>query len=322
MATRTIPKRKVPVAVAAVAEEAVAEEAAEAVAAVEADDVPMPAAATAAAVTKITAEDKKAYVDIMHALLFDTVTFPHHTHSTTNYLRPAEIQKHIQELVKTITETARWEAFVAVRLSDDDMGYFEFIVSGPAVTPYQNGLYHFSAQLPDCYPLKPPTVLLLSTHNGRLRPNPNLYPCGKVCLSLLGTWAGPGWNAKVSNLSQVIIAIQAQIMVSKPLQNEPGFEKSTYEDIMGYNTCVNYVTAQILYDLVTYPPFAFEEVVSSHFLLKKNELLVQLPRWIRMARLLNPAMSSRYYHTSTYGELAALLAAVTEGLQSRLAEHA
>jgi len=33
--------------------------------------------------------------------------------------------------------------------------------------------------------------------------NPNLYADGKVCLSLLGTWSGPGWEKGVSTLSQV-----------------------------------------------------------------------------------------------------------------------
>ena len=36
-----------------------------------------------------------------------------------------------------------------------------------------------------------------TTGNGTVRFNPNLYHCGKVCLSLLGTWEGAQgeqWN--------------------------------------------------------------------------------------------------------------------------------
>jgi hypothetical protein len=36
--------------------------------------------------------------------------------------------------------------------------------------------------------------------------NPNLYNCGKVCLSLLGTWAGgqgESWDAQASSAFQV-----------------------------------------------------------------------------------------------------------------------
>lgn len=39
-----------------------------------------------------------------------------------------------------------------------------------------------------------------------MRFNPNLYNCGKVCLSLLGTWSGgqgEGWDAHSSSALQV-----------------------------------------------------------------------------------------------------------------------
>ena len=42
-----------------------------------------------------------------------------------------------------------------------------------------------------------------STAGGRVRFNPNLYDCGKVCLSLLGTWSGPSWDPTASTLLQV-----------------------------------------------------------------------------------------------------------------------
>ena len=52
----------------------------------------------------------------------------------------------------------------------------------------------------------------------------SLYNCGKVCLSLLGTWAGPGWVPDVSTLSQVFLAVQGQILIENPYCNEPGYE--------------------------------------------------------------------------------------------------
>lgn len=67
----------------------------------------------------------------------------------------------------------------------------------------QGGCFEFDILLPPDYPNKPPQVHFLTTGNGRVRFNPNLYNTGKVCLSLLGTWAGPGWNAKTSTLLQV-----------------------------------------------------------------------------------------------------------------------
>jgi baculoviral IAP repeat-containing protein 6 len=61
-------------------------------------------------------------------------------------------------------------------------------------------------------------LLLLST----LPPaDPNLYNCGKVCLSLLGTWSGSSeemWN-KDSTLLQLFVSIQALIFVREPYFN-------------------------------------------------------------------------------------------------------
>lgn len=50
----------------------------------------------------------------------------------------------------------------------------------------------------------------------------SLYNCGKVCLSLLGTWQGSqgeSWNAKTSTFLQVMISIQSLIFVPQPYFN-------------------------------------------------------------------------------------------------------
>lgn len=36
------------------------------------------------------------------------------------------------------------------------------------------------------------------------------YACGKVCLSLLGTWSGPSWQPGVSSLLQVCVCMRAR----------------------------------------------------------------------------------------------------------------
>lgn len=62
--------------------------------------------------------------------------------------------------------------------------------------------------------------------SGTVRFNPNLYNCGKVCLSLLGTWSGEKWNPEVSSMSQVINSILFLIFVEHPYFNEPGYQAS------------------------------------------------------------------------------------------------
>jgi Ubiquitin-conjugating enzyme len=63
-------------------------------------------------------------------------------------------------------------------------------------------------------------------NSGGLRLNPNLYECGKVCLSLLNTWSVSGcerWNLANSTMLQVLVSIQALVLNSKPYFNEPGY---------------------------------------------------------------------------------------------------
>ena len=87
-------------------------------------------------------------------------------------------------------------------------------------TPYEFGMYLFSVKIPDDYPFQPPKVKHLTT-DGVFRTNPNLYANGKVCLSILGTWSGPGWT-QILTLRTVLLSIQT-LFCEDPLQNEVCF---------------------------------------------------------------------------------------------------
>ena len=64
------------------------------------------------------------------------------------------------------------------------------IIMGAVDTPYALGAFTFDMFMDQTYPSKPPKITLMTTGNGKVRFNPNLYANGKVCLSLLGTWRG------------------------------------------------------------------------------------------------------------------------------------
>ena len=55
------------------------------------------------------------------------------------------------------------------------------------------------------YPLSPPKVNFMTTDGGRVRFNPNLYTCGKVCLSVLNTWDKNDWTPANTILGMVNI---------------------------------------------------------------------------------------------------------------------
>lgn len=117
------------------------------------------------------------------------------------------------------------------------------LLAGNEETPYEGGMFYFYLSCPDDYPLSPPRVKLVTTGGGSVGFNPNLYPNGKVCLSILHTWTGPGWQP-VHSLASVLVSIQS-LMHDRPYHNEPGYEQERHlGDVSNYNDTIRYQTLQ------------------------------------------------------------------------------
>jgi ubiquitin-protein ligase len=98
---------------------------------------------------------------------------------------------------------------IFVRADQDRVDVIKAMVAGAKGTPYANGLFVYDILIDDNYPNNPPKMNLSTTGAGKVRFNPNLYACGKVCLSLLGTWRGhasENWDPKISTLLQVLVS--------------------------------------------------------------------------------------------------------------------
>lgn len=109
----------------------------------------------------------------------------------------------------------------------DRVDHVVALVMGPPGTPYHCGNFLVELRFPPSYPNEPPRCRFLSSDNGRVRMNPNLYADGKICLSILGTWRGETteiWRGSYS-IAYVLQAIQCVIMNCDPFYNEPGFER-------------------------------------------------------------------------------------------------
>ena len=154
--------------------------------------------------------------------------------------------------------------------NDENMLNVKAMIIGPEDTPYEGGFYFFDINFSNQYPMVPPKVDFC-TLNQNVRFNPNLYKCGKVCLSILGTWSGPGWTT-VMNLITVLIDLQS-LMNDNPIQNEPGYEKKhwkTDEHAASYRNLITYYNlgvAQFQMMEKTPPGFeCFKEIMERRFL--------------------------------------------------------
>jgi len=80
---------------------------------------------------------------------------------------------------------------------DDNLFEWHFTVRGPSDSDFQDGVYHGRIILPTEYPMKPPSILLL-TPNGRFEINK------KICLSISGhhpeSWQ-PSWSIRTALLA-------------------------------------------------------------------------------------------------------------------------
>ena len=122
------------------------------------------------------------------------------------------------------------------KFDDENFHHVKVMMMGPKDTPYSSGYYFYDINFPPRYPIDPPKVKFISL--SRIRMNPNMYVCGKLCLSMINTWSGPSWTACMS-LSQVLVATQS-LLNENPIQNEPGFENEKGARSSSYNKVVSY----------------------------------------------------------------------------------
>lgn len=109
---------------------------------------------------------------------------------------------------------------------------------------------------------------------------------------MLGTWPGQAsesWLESQSTFLQVLVSIQSLILVSHPVFNEPGDEAllGTPEGDLrsaNYNAVIREGTARFaILDQLRDPKAGFEDVIRTHFSLKRAEVQAQLATWIGLA---------------------------------------
>ncbi|KDP27056.1 hypothetical protein JCGZ_20991 [Jatropha curcas] len=212
---------------------------------------------------------------------FDTVEdhSDHHYNSKATSVKqpPKNWAKRIQEEWRILENDLPDTIFV--RVYESRMDLLRAVIIGAEGTPYHDGLFFFDVFFPSSYPNEAPHVYY---HSGGLRLNPNLYSCGKVCLSLLGTWHGnknEKWLPGVSTVLQVLVSIQALILNQKPFFNEPGYEYLSGSpngemQSQQYNENTFMLSLRTMVYTMRRPPKHFEDFVLGHFHKHANDILV------------------------------------------------
>lgn len=150
------------------------------------------------------------------------------------------IQKEtVQRLLKDVKQIIKHPLTDnGIYYSHDETNMFQgyAMIVGPSNTPYFGGFYFFKFVFPYDYPFSPPKVTYM-TNDGLTRFNPNLYKCGKVCVSILNTWSGDKWSS-CQTLNSILLTL-CSLLNDSPLENEPGQSK-TSNDYIPYQKSIEF----------------------------------------------------------------------------------
>lgn len=122
--------------------------------------------------------------------------------------------------------------------------------------PYEECLFFFDMGFERDYPNSSPNMKFINSYmfadNFRYHPNfyqssPDKSLSGKVCLSILGTFPGPGWSNTMT-IESTLATIQS-IIGPNPVKNEPGYYYAPEKVVSNYNHAVCYRSIKYTIDI-------------------------------------------------------------------------
>jgi ubiquitin-protein ligase len=182
-----------------------------------------------------------------------------------------ETRKRLLKDVVDIVKNPLADQGIYYAHSDENMFVGYAMVIGPEDTPYAHGFYLFKLEFPYNYPHSPPKLTFMTNDRANTRFNPNLYVDGKVCLSILNTWAGDRWTS-CQTIRSIMMSL-IMVLNDAPLENEPGYLKNTHSEIIRcYSVAIAYknvesaICKMISRDILPIEFNSFYSIMKKHFL--------------------------------------------------------
>jgi ubiquitin-protein ligase len=220
------------------------------------------------------------------------------------------IMREIRKTLPKNIHVSSTQGSMFVRFDAENIRFLQVILIGLHNTPYNNGVFLFDIYLPTDYPVKPPKIKHITVgatkctaNNGPGGFSPNLHKStGNVCLSLLGTWAGPGWEANKSNVYQILSSLLFMVFAAEhPYYMEPnhgGWEGNAptvhTKLVIEYDEEVMFHTAKYaILETLKSPYKGFEDIIKLHFKLFKHKIVDDIQGWIDNDKVYSEAFRTK-----------------------------
>merc|ERR1712072_891078 len=109
----------------------------------------------------------------------------------------------VKETQRLVSEPAPG---ISAQPHEDNLRYFNVIISGPSSSPYEGGVFKLELFLSEDYPMAPPKVRFLTKIY-----HPNIDKLGRICLDILKDKWSPALQIRT-----VLLSIQALLSAPNP----------------------------------------------------------------------------------------------------------
>lgn len=147
----------------------------------------------------------------------------------------ATARQRLLKEYKEVTRSKSGDTGITLIPNEANLFLWRALLKGPTETPFEGGSFELSINVPEQYPLVPPTVRFKTKI---FHPNVH-FRTGEICLDILKTAWSPAWT--LLSLCQAVLALMSDPAPDSPLNCDAG-NLLRGGDIRGYNSLAKMYT--------------------------------------------------------------------------------